>query len=153
MWFNGKLLKLMHKHQKVKMNKITIMGMTATTTIMSNCHIASIKTRYEAPNFWHLLDEIRYFQFFASKFLNYYNKIRVREHAWRLIISMTYYIICGEYPISDVYISAYFIKFIMENVYFRCTLPLGTTLMTLKEINFHHRMSIEHIFEILWQLF
>lgn len=86
MWFNGKLLKLMHKHQKVKMNKITKMGMTATTTIMSNCHIASIKTRYEAPNFWHLLDEIRYFQFFASKFLNYYNKIRVREHAWWLII-------------------------------------------------------------------
>ena len=55
------------------------------------------------------------------------------------LYSMTYCIICGEYPISDAYISAYFIKFIMENVYFRCTLPLGTTLMTFMEINSHHK--------------
>ena len=56
---------------------------------------------------------------------------------------MTNCIICGEYPISDAYISAYnmtyFIQFIMENVYFWYILPLETTLITLMEINSHHK--------------
>ena len=52
-------------------------------------------------------------------------------------------IICGEYPISDTYISAYnmthFIRFIVGSVYFWYTLPLGITLITLMEINSHHK--------------
>ena len=37
----------------------------------------------------------------------------------------------------SVLITTYFLRFIMENVYFWCTLPLGRSLITLMEINSH----------------
>ena len=65
---------------------------------------------------------------------------------------LTHCIICGEYPISDAYISAYnithFIRYIVGSVFFWCTLPLEITLITLMEINSHHNNAYRIYFWI-----